>query len=205
METIGAQADARFLAIEFADIEELPNYYRDGTGPALIHAWTTRQSVHAFCTKAKSIFPSQLVIHLEDNEREILARHLDCALSELNLKTSSELDQLVPPALSHPHQAKAFLESAQGVTVILDRLQEFVPAEIPRITIWPAANKAFAPRELNATLRAKLSIPVDDVIIFYHGNVHQANRAEMTELYRAVELLNQEGVPTWLMLSLIHI
>jgi glycosyltransferase involved in cell wall biosynthesis len=32
-------------------------------------------------------------------------------------------------------------------------------------------------------------------VLFYHGNVHAANRDEMRELYAAVWLLNQRGAP----------
>ncbi|MCC5021803.1 MAG: glycosyltransferase family 4 protein [Candidatus Synoicihabitans palmerolidicus] len=35
-------------------------------------------------------------------------------------------------------------------------------------------------------------------MIFCHGNVHTANAVEVGELYRAVELLNRSGTPTWL-------
>ncbi len=34
--------------------------------------------------------------------------------------------------------------------------------------------------------------------MFYHGNVHRANTAEMSELYQAIAELNASGKPTWL-------
>lgn len=199
METIGAQSDARFLAIEYADLARLPSYYRDNHAPALVHAWTTRQSVDTFCAKVIARFGSQLIIHLEDNEREILARHLKLDLAALNQLSTAQLDALTPDTLSHPIKAEKFLRSAQGATVIVDQLAEFVPAGTLHRTIWPAASDAFSPRPPHPELRAKLGIQSDDLVIFYHGNVHQANAHEVGELYQAVALLNASGHRTWLL------
>ncbi len=198
METIGAQPQARFLGIEYADLAELPTYYRDGRAPAVVHAWTTRESVRQFCTAVVLKFSSQVVIHLEDNEREILSRHLHCEWPQLVAKPTAELDALVPPTLSHPVHAETFLNAAQGVTVIVDQLAEFVPKSVPHATLWPAASAAFSARPPHPDLRRRLGIPLEDIVLFYHGNVHQANADEVGELYRAVAQLNAEGHPTWL-------
>lgn len=198
METIGSQPDARFLAIEFDDLEQLPSFYRDGQGPALVHAWTTRQTVETFVSRVRSHFATQLVVHLEDNEREILARHLDLTLPQLAALSDLELTKLTPESLSHPHRAASFLSEANGVTLIVDKLAEFVPSEIPHAIIWPAANPVFSPRPPNAKLRAKLGIAVEDIVVFYHGNVHQANAEEVGELYQAIAQINKLGHRAWL-------
>jgi glycosyltransferase involved in cell wall biosynthesis len=38
----------------------------------------------------------------------------------------------------------------------------------------------------------------DHTVLFYHGNLHPTNRAEMAELYEAVVALNATGTPTTL-------
>jgi|GEM_PF-466142 len=198
METIGSQPDARFLAIEFDDLEQLPSFYRDGQGPTLVHVWTTRQLVDAFASRVRSLFKSQLIVHLEDNEREILARHLNLSLRDLAALSDVELTKLTPESLSHPHRAESFLRTAKGVTLIVDELAEFVPPGIPHRTIWPAASAAFFPRPQNFDLRKKLGIAAGDIVVFYHGNVHQSNAAEVGELYRAIAQVNGAGYPAWL-------
>jgi glycosyltransferase involved in cell wall biosynthesis len=198
METIGSQPQARFLGIEYADLDQLPSYFRDNRAPAVVHAWTTRESVREFCNEVVSRFGSEVVIHLEDNEREILARHLKCKWDQLVEKSSVELAEIVPRSLSHPIHAEEFLRSAQGVTVIVDPLAQFVPSEVPHATIWPAASAAFSARPPHPQLRTRLGITLNDIVLFYHGNVHQANADEVSELYRAVVQLNAQGHPTWL-------
>jgi glycosyltransferase involved in cell wall biosynthesis len=47
-----------------------------------------------------------------------------------------------------------------------------------------------------AGFRRALQLPTDAFVLFYHGNVHAANAAEMRELYGAVVRLNREGHPT---------
>ncbi len=197
-ETIGAQVKARFLAIEYADLPGLASYYRDGHGPALVHAWTTRESVRLFCEEARRRFDCDLIVHLEDNERELLANHLACPLAQLDAWSAADLDARVPPELSHPQRASAFLASARGVTLIIDRLREFVPANVPAVEIWPAALPAFAPRPKDHAFRRILGICDTDTVLFYHGNAHASNAAEMLELYRATMLLNESGLRTWL-------
>ncbi|MCF3652093.1 glycosyltransferase family 4 protein [Synoicihabitans lomoniglobus] len=197
-ETIGALPDARFMAIEYADLGQLPSFYRDGRPPTVVHAWTTRELVRQFSTAVASRFGSQIVVHLEDNEQELLANHIGCTRNELNSMDTVELDSRVPTTLSHPRRAAELLAKAVGVTTIITRLTEFVPPHVPHVTIWPAAAKAFYPRETNAGLRAKLGLSANDIVLFYHGNVHQANAREVGDLYRAVEMLNDSGLSTWL-------
>ncbi len=197
-ETIGALTQARFLAVEYADLGDLAGYYRDGRGPAVVHAWTTRERVRHFCEEARRRFQTELVFHLEDNERELLANHLQVPYDSLDEIPSEDLDARVPLDLTHPRRASEVLQSARGVTVIIDRLAEFVPAGIPTIELWPAADTPFQPLPRNLSLRRQLGIADDELAVFYHGNAHASNAAEMVELYAAVLRLNQTGVKTWL-------
>lgn len=162
----------------------------------IIHAWTTRENIRGFWGALPSRSTARLIIHLEDHEQRILEMTLGCSSHELLSLPSSELDRLVPPTLSHPRYSHQFLQEANGVTVILDKLQEHVPAGKPVQVIWPAARTdAFFPRPRPLAFRRALGWDNDHITLFYHGNVHASNAAEVRELYAAVIDLNRRGHP----------
>src|SRR5437016_749125 len=106
--------------------------------PEIVHAWTPRENVRLFCERLKSLCSFTLFIHLEDNEELILEANLGAPFDQLAKAEYIE----VPPNLSHPHRYREFLKSASAVTVIMDRLDEFVPAEHPKLVLWPGADPA---------------------------------------------------------------
>ena len=197
-ETIESQPTARFLGIEFSQLRNLNRFYSDGKGPTVTHVWTPRESVRQCWQELKSRFTTDLVIHLEDNEKELLRDHLEMSEIEIERLAPAELDAKVPPSLSHPTRSQRFLNEAKGVTTIIETLAEDAPDDTPCLTFWPAATDDFRPLERNTQLRRKLGIPDDETVVFYHGNVHRANTAEMNELYQAIAKLNASGKPTWL-------
>lgn len=197
-ETIEAQPTARFLGIEFSQLQSLDRFYSDGMGPAVTHVWTPRESVRQCWQEIESQFTTDLVIHLEDNEKELLRDHLGMSEIEIAKLVPAELDAKVPLSLSHPTRSHHFLGEAKGITTIIETLAEDAPGETPCLTFWPAATDDFKPLERNIQLRRKLGIPDDETVVFYHGNVHRANTAEMNELYQAIAQLNASGKPTWL-------
>ncbi len=174
--------------------------FPNGRGPDLIHAWTTRENVRGLAEKLRARHGARLVVHLEDNEQQVLAHSLHRTMAELERLPDAELDRLVPPDLSHPRRARAFLAAADGVTVIMDRLREFVPTGKPCATIMPAADaRHFHPRPVPAEFRAALRLRPGTTVLAYHGNVHAANAAEMRALYAAVLELNRTGPPVVLL------
>jgi glycosyltransferase involved in cell wall biosynthesis len=198
-ETLGALPQARFMAVQFDELDELPAYFRDGRGPALVHAWTSRENVRRFTGEVVRRHGSAVFVHLEDNEQEILETRLGRPFAELARLTTAELDDLVPVELSHPHRAADFLRTAAGVTVIVDRLREHVPPGVPTAVIWPGADaRHFTARPRDDRLRAALGIAPTDIVVFYHGNTHASNAAEVRSLYEAVARLNERGRRTLL-------
>ena len=194
VETLRLHAAPRFAAATYDDAADL---FADGREPDVIHAWTTREVVRVFAEQWRERTGARLVVHLEDNEGQILAHALGRPLTELAALPEGELDRLVLPSFSHPHRSRAFLAGADGVTMILDRLREFVPPGRPHHTIWPAADERFFfPRPSPHELRAVLDPAPETTVLFYHGNVHLANRDEVRELYAAVLALNRAGHPT---------
>lgn len=198
-ETLGALPRAGFVALNFAELPRLPACFKDGRGPCLVHAWTTRENVRQFASAVAARHGSAILVHLEDNEQEILETRLGRPFAELAALPDAELDPLIPPTLSHPRRAAGFLRAAAGVTVIVDRLREQVPAGRPCRVIWPAADSAnFFPRPRDDAMRRQLGYRPDDILLFYHGNTHTSNAAEMRSLYEAVALLNRRHRPTQL-------
>ena len=173
--------------------------YPDKRGPDIIHAWTTRENVRRLAESLRVLHGAQLIVHLEDNEQEVLSHAVGRSPDELAHMDDTELDRLVPPELSHPHRSRTFLAAANGVTIITGRLREFVPADRPCHTVWPAADRRyFYPRPKPGPFRRALDTKADETVLFYHGNVHAANAAEMRELYMAVLQLNRTGHPATL-------
>jgi glycosyltransferase involved in cell wall biosynthesis len=173
--------------------------FRDGRAADVIHAWTTRENVRRLVEVIRARNPVRVCVHLEDNEPLLLAQTLDRTPTQLAALSDAELHALVPSDLSHPRHGAAFLRAADGVTVIVDRLREFVPASKPCRVIWPAADERyFGPLPKPVEFRCLLDLAPDTTVLFYHGNVHAANAAEMRELYAAVARLNEAGQPTTL-------
>ena len=187
-----------FRGLLHADAEQ-GVVFANGRGPEVIHAWTTRENVRALTEKLRARHGARVVVHLEDNELQLLALSLGRSATELEALPAAELDRLVPSDLSHPRRSRDFLTTADGVTVIADRLREFVPAGRPCHTVWPAADaRFFHPRPRPDEFRRALGLADDETVLFYHGNVHAANAAEMRELYAAVLQLNRGGAPVTL-------
>ena len=182
-----------FRGLTFAEAEA-GLVFPDGRGPDVIHAWTTRENVRGLTEKLRARHGARVIVHLEDNEQQLLALTLGRDFASIDRLSDAELDRLVPPDLSHPHRSRAFLATADGITVITERLREFVPAGKACATLWPAADaRHFFPRPRPDRFRGVLDAAPGETVLFYHGNVHAANAAEVRELYAAVVELNRSG------------
>jgi glycosyltransferase involved in cell wall biosynthesis len=169
--------------------------FKDARPPALVHGWTPRENVRRLCEKLKRFCSFELCLHLEDNEETIFEANLQIAFSEGERMSEEE----IPSSLVHPRRYRQFLGGASGITIIMDRLEKFVPPATPRLLLWPgASSELFYPRPKDKVLLEELRIPVNSIILCYTGNVHAANAREVRSLYLAVAMLNREGVPTTL-------
>ncbi|HEV2803341.1 MAG TPA: glycosyltransferase [Chthoniobacterales bacterium] len=177
----------------FAQVDgEWSRVFRDGRGPDIVHAWTPRENVRLFCEKLASFCNFSLFVHLEDNEELILEVNLATPFEQLARLPFVE----IPGNLSHPRHYRAFIASADGVTMIMDRLERFVPAGSPKLVLWPGANEAvFFPRPRNALQLEQLGIANGTVVLCYTGNVHSANARDVRSLYLAAAILDREGTP----------
>jgi len=200
LETLRHQRAPRFRGCLHAEALEHGGAFANGRGPDVIHAWTTRERIRHAATAIQQRHGGRLCIHLEDNERELLAQAAGRSCAELCELSDLELAPLVSPDHSHPRHSEEFIGAADGFTVIVDRLREFVPDGKPCATVWPAADaRYFFPRPRPDAFRALFDASADTTVIFYHGNTHAANAAEMRELYAAVSALNENGAPVILL------
>lgn len=166
--------------------------FADGRGPDVVHAWTPRENVRLFCEKLAGFCAFSLLVHLEDNEELILEVNLGTSFEKLAHSRSAE----IPANLSHPRNYRAFIASAAGVTMIMDRLERFVPPETPRLILWPGADEQlFFPRPRDSALLEQLGISAETVVLCYTGNVHSANARDVRSLYLAAAILDREGTP----------
>jgi glycosyltransferase involved in cell wall biosynthesis len=178
----------------YGQILAQPCCFADGQGPDIVHTWTPREVVRRFHDRLAESHRFRTVIHLEDNEDHI-AR---VALGESGYRAAraDRLPFAFPQHLTSPIQSPNFFARASGVTLLIDRLAECMPVERPHQVFWPAVERAiFHPRPRNDALRTALGIASDEIVLCYHGNMHQANRAEIRSLYLAVALLNRQGCP----------
>lgn len=196
--TISNLGSVHFPAIDFADLFDhfsFPN----GRGPDVLHAWTPREVVRTFCEEARQKYGCRVFVHMEDNEWLLVSHLTNTPLKVLKSLPIDEVDRLVPRALSHPVRGYRFLESADAITIIIDRLAEIVPRGKPILELWPSAPaESFYPKQKIAAARRLLGVPVNSTLIVYTGNIHAVNASEMRSLYLAVALLNRAGTPTTL-------
>ena len=188
VETIGGLGTPRFEPVDFRTAARRGLRFPDGGPPTLIHAWTPREIVRATTEELAVRYACPFVVHLEDNEDVVTAQHLGLSVEQLRLFPPDE----IPRSFSHPTRSRAFLAQAVGVSVIIDRLLEFVPAEAPAEVIWPAFEpQLFGPAPPDPGLRAELGIPDVCSVVVYTGNAHAANADEMRSLHLAVAAVNR--------------
>jgi len=190
---------ARYTQHLFDEMERTPLLFPDGRGPDVIHCWTPREIVRKFYERVYAGSKARLVIHLEDNERHMIERSFARSYRSMTRLPVAELDQMIPPLLSHPVHAERFLERADAATVIVEPLVQFLPAGKHWVELGASADEAlFSPRAIDWELRQRLGVPRNATAIVYSGNVHPSNAAEVRSLYLAVALLNRERFPAML-------
>lgn len=164
---------------------------------ALLHAWTPRRNVVALTETLIAQTGIRHVVHLEDNEEVLLAENIGCRLGDVRAMDADTLAARVPQHLTHPHEARAFMERARGVSVIVERLTEHCPPGIPTHVLEPGVDETVFAPDLDAGDRARLrrALYIEDeaFVLFYHGNMHAANKDEVFSLYTAVLILRRRG------------
>jgi glycosyltransferase involved in cell wall biosynthesis len=195
-DTGSALGEQQYRVVVFDEVDgSWARVFSNGFPPGVLHAWTPRENVRLFCEKVRTLCSALLFIHLEDNEELILEANLGSSFDELARSRTAKL----PGNLAHPQNYRRFIAEADGVTMIMDRLEKFVPPPIPRIVLWPGADtQLFSAQKKDAIFLASLGVPPENVVLCYTGNVHSANAREVRSLYLAAAILSREGIPTTL-------
>ena len=190
----------RSKAMTFDEINQGAVLFENGAAPDVIHCWTPREIVRKFAEPLREKWRCKLAIHLEDNEDRLLETFFEKPIDELRTLDPAELDKKMRDDLSHPIRYRKFLESADGVTVIMDRLKEFLPYSKPVEILWPGVDfERFKPIRNQAREKEFHGLAPGDNVLAYTGHVHWANREEVRTLYLALGELNARGVPTKLL------
>ncbi|MGH8017014.1 MAG: glycosyltransferase [Opitutaceae bacterium] len=198
-ETLASIPSPLFQPALFEEALRQPHLFPDGREANVIHAWTPRENVRKFVVayQQASSAPARLVIHLEDNEEELLEAYTHQTFEDLRAESPAELRSRLPDTLAHPHRLENLLRLADAVTVIMDALREMVPEGPPVHRLFPGVDLSFyRPMAPENSLREELGLGDDERVITYTGSTSFANEGEMRELYLAVALLNEHGFPT---------
>lgn len=159
-----------FSVLSFRDVRRGRLRFPNGAAVEIIHAFTPRAPVRRLVADVLGVAPCPYVVHLEDNESAIVAGGSD------------------------PERARFFLEAAAGVTVVIERLLELKPEDVPGVVVWPGFDEAvLSPRTSRAEVRLRLGIEPDELVIVYPGNVHASNLEDVRSLFLAVAQLRSSG------------
>ncbi len=198
-DTISAIRDPLFIAASADELLAKPGLFPDGKPADVIHAWTPREAVRKFVLAYQRLLatPARLIIHLEDNERFLIEAYTGKSFAALCAESPHETSHWLVDGLPHPLRHENFLRIADGVTHIVDKLKEFIPAGTPAQLLPPPLDLAlYAPQPADKKFRAELGLRADEKVVVFTGSNTFVNEPEMRELYLAVALLNQRGVPT---------
>jgi glycosyltransferase involved in cell wall biosynthesis len=194
--TVRIFGERRFQALDYKTAGRGRFRFADGRPPDLLHAWTPREGVRELTSELADRYSVPYFVHLEDNEDVVAADQLGFARDEILSISDVDIERRLTPTISHPRRYRAFLARAAGVTMIVDRLGELVPAEVPKHILWPAfEEKLFKPQAPSPSLRRQLGLQAGDRVVVYAGNVHPTNAVEVRDLYSAVGKLNRRGIP----------
>jgi glycosyltransferase involved in cell wall biosynthesis len=159
-----------FPVLTFRDVRKGRLDFPDGGPPDLVHAFTPRERVRKLTVELVREHACRYIVHLEDNEGVIAG------------------------TASQPERRSAFIATAAGVTVVIERLLEFKPEPVPGVVVWPGFDEAvLSPPRRREEIRAELGTGAEQVLLVYNGNVHGANLDEVSSLYEAVSSLRAAG------------
>lgn len=207
LDTLGSVHQPRFQAVTFAEVLAADGrIFPDGRAADLLHAWTPRESVRTFILAHQRLSPAtRVLVHLEDNEEHLAAAFSGTSLAELRQLPDDTLAARLTPGLPHPRRYRQLLAVADGVTHIVPRLAEFIPAAVPHHDLPPGVDFAlYHPQPADAAFRLTLGLAPSDKVIVYTGSTTFANRGPVHTLLQAVHLLNARGLPVRLVRTGFH-
>lgn len=164
--------------------------FRDGRPADVVHVWTPRENVRQFTETYRQRHGGRvLIIHLEDPESVVFER-----FTGHSLQAAREMPKAWPSGLICPSNGQAFLQWADGFTVVHACLQSEVPVGRPCQELVPVLDTAFfEPHQDTSALRAALGLADHLPVVAFHGNDHPAVAQDVRCLYEAMDRLMAEG------------
>lgn len=173
---------------------QLDGLFDDGRGADIIHAFTPRQHVRNETLRLARYFQAPYVVHLEDNEEEILCTELGIDnLEQLVDLPTVHLAEHIAPWRIWPAYYRSFLANAAGITALIDRLLEHNLARRPELVFWPGFDQKYLQTLGSQVVRQRFNLPSDGHLLIYAGAVHDVNAHEVETLLLAVGELNRRG------------
>lgn len=162
----------------------------------MIHAWTPREHVRKFTDELSNKFSIPYVVHLEDNEEQIINDELSNENFEYLKKLPKQYqDVIIHPHRTHPSNNQILLKNSLGITYLIKDLLKFVPAGKSSLLFFPGFDKEFEILPSNVSdIRNNYKISSDEIIILYSGNVHASTVDDITKLYIAVQVIRDKGL-----------
>ncbi len=203
-ETVHDHDVPSFDVIDYASAVNNGLSFTDDARPDILHAWSPREHVRKITQALVKQFDCPYVVHMEDNEEQIVQDELSgLDYSELRLLPASLVDGLITPYRSHPRRYRNFIEHADGFSCLVDRLMEFKPESVPGVVFWPGFDASFAniTEQDRLTGRTRFGLAQDDIVLLYSGNVHLSIVGDLQRLYVAAGLLRKRGLPLKLVRS----
>ena len=195
-ETVEDLGRPPFAVVSYRDAHSDRLRFPDGRGPDLVHAFTPRERVRKLATHVVATVRCPYVVHLEDNDRAVLSAKVERRVEDLEQLPAQVLDDFIGAAQVHPLRGPHFVERASGISVVIDRLLELAPTDIPAAVVTPGFDEAFvSPETPGEKIRAEFGIRPDDHVVVYTGTIHTANVADMRRFYVALSALRREGHP----------
>jgi len=198
-ESLSATPNPLFIPALYDEVLALPVFFPDRGTADVIHAWTPREFVRRFVLAYQrgARKAAKLVIHLEDNEENLISGYARRPPAELRAMPFAELDELMTDSLPHPLRHRTFLRLADEATVIVERLRELVPPTVPWSLLEPGVGPDYLkPLGDDPELRKSLGLAPREKVVVFTGSNTFANEPDMRELYVAIRILNQRGLPT---------
>ncbi|MCA1829845.1 MAG: glycosyltransferase [Myxococcales bacterium] len=187
-ETVGQIGRPPFRVLSYAEASTLR--------PDLVHAFTPRERVRKLATQVVTASGCPFVVHLEDNDRAILAAELARSSEDLEALPAVVLDGVIRDGQVHPIRGPHFVRQASGVSAVIERLLELAPAGIPTAVVTPGVDEdLLEPARSRDDVRADLRIGPGDFAVLYTGTIHAANADDMRSLYGALARLRADGHP----------
>lgn len=171
--------------------------FADAKPADFIHAWTPREVVRKSVQAYLSHHPStRLIVHMEDNEEEILESAYQSPIDALQDKCLDDPEFNWNQQLSHPLLYKEFLSQADGITVLRPTLKRLVPVPKRCKEIRPIYTSDATTRTTpSSSLRKGLGIKDGEYVIVFPGGVTSNNRSDIRDLFLATKIINDQGTP----------